>query len=104
MNVSLKWSAQTIADLMSIGDDTPAASNETRGSPLTMVRRLRATQPARPVPFFSVRFNSFGASTPAANRHFSESASGWVRNKAHADQGTTLVSFDEMSAMVSAMP
>ena len=36
---------------------------------MTIVRRLRATQPQRPSPFLTVRFNSFGASTPEAYAH-----------------------------------
>ena len=65
---------------------------------------MSATQPERPCPTFSVELNSFGASTPAANRHFSESLSGWRRNSAQPDQETIFESFDEISAIVSETP
>ena len=77
MNVSLNCSGQTIAELSAMSPVMPAASKLTRGLPLISVRRLRATQPDSPCPIFSVAFSSFGASTPAANRHFSESLSCW---------------------------
>ena len=87
---------------MSLG--RPAASKLTRGSALTSVRRLRATQPDSPWPTVIVAFSSRGASTPAANRHFSESPSGCCRNSAQPDHGTIFDSFDEISAIVSDTP
>ncbi len=77
MNVSLYCSGQTIAELSEISSGIAAASKLMRGLPLIKVRRLRATQPDKPCPIFIVAFSSFGASTPAANRHFSESLSCW---------------------------
>src|SRR5437879_11185345 len=104
MSVSLRSSGQAIADLSSIGDSTPAASNVARGLPLTMLRRFRVTQPARPSPFLMTRLSSLGASTPAAKRHRSVSLSWWYKNKVQADHGPMLVSFDEMSAIVYTTP
>ena len=75
MNVSLYCSGQTIADLMAMSWLSPAASKVTRGSPLMIVRRFRATHPDRPWPDGSVTFKSFGASTPEAKRHFRVSLS-----------------------------
>src|SRR4030088_130104 len=104
MNVSLYCSGQTIAELTERSPLRPAASNVTRGLPLMSVRRLRATHPDSPWPTFSVAFSSFGASTPVAKRHFSESLSGWCRKSAQPDQETTFESFDEISAIVSETP
>src|SRR5581483_5590377 len=104
MTVSFRNSGHAIDDFRSIGDETPAASNVARGLPFTMVRLLRTTHPATPSPFLIVRSSSFGASTPAANRHFKVSLSALYRKSAHADQGTMFVSLVEMSAMVSATP
>src|SRR6185503_2495222 len=104
MNVSLYCSGQTIADLIEISWLSPAASKVTRGSPLMMVRRLRATQPHSPWPDCSVTFSSFGASTPAEKRHFSVSLSGWCRKSEQPDHDTTFDSFDEISAIVSETP
>src|SRR3989441_8611573 len=104
MNVSLYCSGQTIAERSAISSPRPAASNVTRGLPLMSVRRLRATQPDSPWPTLSVTFSSFGASTPEAKRHLSESDSGWYRNSEQPDHETTFESFDEISAIVSDTP
>src|SRR5947208_14739094 len=104
MNVSLYCSGQTIAERSAISSEMPTASKVTRGLPLMSVRRLRATQPARPWPTFIVTFSSFGASTPAAKRHLSESDSGWYRKSEQPDHDTTFESFEEMSAIVSDTP
>src|SRR2546421_8831666 len=104
MNVSLYCSGQTIAERSEISSEMPAASKVTRGFPLISVRRLRATQPDSPWPIFNVTSSSFGASTPAAKRHLSESDSGWYRNSEQPDHETTFESFDEISAIVSATP
>src|SRR5512142_3392926 len=101
MKRSLKNNGQTIADF---SDVSPAfaAVKVIAGWPLTIVRRLRATQPARPSPFFSVVSRSRVASGPEAKRQFSVSVSAWYRNRVQSLQGTRFVSFDEMSAIVSA--
>src|SRR3954454_24547681 len=104
MKVSLYCSGQTIADFNASPPPSPADSNVTRGSPLISVRRLRATQPERPWPTFIVALSSRGASTPAANRHLSESLSGLCRNSAQPDHDTIFHSFDEISAIVSDTP
>src|ERR1700704_5382594 len=104
MNVSLYCSGHTIAAFSEMSWLSPAASNVTRGSPLISVRRLRATQPDSPYPTFSVAFSSFGASTPTAKRHFSESVSGWRRKSEQPDHDTIFDSFDEISAIVSDTP
>src|SRR6266851_120703 len=104
MNASLKYSGQTTAELSAMFRLRPTASKVTRGFPLMIVRSLRATQPDRPWPTFSVVLSSFGASTPTAKRHFSESVSGWWRKSEHPDHDTIFDSFDEISAIVSDTP
>ncbi len=67
------------------------------------MRRFFATQPERPSPNFTVALRSCAASTPEAKRHLSESVP-FIRNSALPDHGMMLISFDEMSAIVSATP
>src|SRR6185436_20408454 len=104
MKVSLYCSGQTIAELIAMSSLNPAAAKLTRGSPLMIVRRFRATHPDNPWPDCSVAPRSFGASTPAAKRHLSVSLSGCCRKSAHPDHDTIFDSFDEMSAIVSETP
>src|ERR1019366_7267190 len=104
MNVSLYGSGQTIAELSAMSWLRPAASKVTRGLPLISVRLLRATHPESPCPALSDTLSNFGASSPAAKRHFRPSFSGWCRNSAQPDHDTIFDSFDEISAMVSATP
>src|SRR6185295_17925571 len=104
MNASLKYRGQTRPELREMFWLRPTASKVTRGFPLMIVRSLRATQPDRPWPTFNVVFSSFGASTPTAKRHFSESVSGWWRKSEQPDHDSIFESFVEISAIVSETP
>ena len=82
----------------------PAASRSALGRAFTSVRRLRATQPVNPSPLFTEICWMTSASIPVANRQRSVSSSSLCRNSAQHENGTRLLNFDEISAIVSATP
>src|SRR3954470_13405245 len=82
----------------------PAAANPSRGSALMEDRRFFATDPVNPWPTATLACSSRGASTPAAKRHSSRSASTSCRKSAHPAHGTSFEIFEEISAIVSDTP
>src|SRR6185295_2403234 len=101
--VSLTFRGQATADFRVVGG-SPSILKLLLGLALTRVRRFLATHPASPSPSCTVVFRSCGASTPDAKRHLRVSPSPFSRNRALPDHGMMFISFDEMSAIVSATP
>ena len=105
MNRSLKTSGQTSADRSVVSSRVkPAASKSALGRAFTSGRRLRATQPIRPWPLLMTNCWMASASSPDAKRQRSVSVSSLYRNSAQQENGTMLLNFDEMSAIVSDTP
>jgi hypothetical protein len=104
MNRSLKTSGQTSADCSDVAVEMPADSRSALGRAFTSVRRFLATQPVSPSPLFTEICWITSASTPVAKRHRSVSLSSLCRNSAQHENGTRLLSLDEISAIVSATP
>ena len=105
MNRSLNISGHTSADCRFVCiAASPAASRSALGRAFTSARRLRATHPVSPSPEWTETCWMISASTPVANRQRRLSVSSSYRNSAAHENGTRLLSFAVMSAIVSATP
>ena len=106
MNVSLKFSGQTSAELQrDRRREAEPPRTSTRGSALISVRRFRATQPDSPSPTFSVRVQQPRRVDARREAALQRLRVGLVQEqRATATTGTIFESFDEISAIVSATP